>query len=425
MSDPVSAARTARENLARGLGALQAPGVPPSTASVAEPIAQAMGALHRIESTQGAAVAEAGPAALDAARRALALLQAQPPHPAVDQAMEAIAGSLSLVHGLTTRPAVAAAPPIGGTVALPPDAGAAPWGGAPQWGAQAPAAPQPAPAAHPQTATQPVPVQPQWGAPAAPQFAPAPAPAAPAYAPPPAAGPAYAPPPAAAPPAVPPQPFAAPPQPFAPPPQPFAPPPGQPWAPPAAAAGPVAQAPAAPPAPQWGAPPPAAPQWQPPMAQPPMAQPPMAQPPMAQPPVAQPPMAHAATAPAWAPQAAPAAAAPPVDGAVLRIQADLGAHSATNFYKGLAGNDVIDSGGLFVATYQIPSIGQHVLLKVSLPGGYEFETRGIVRWTREAPDSGGHAPPGFGAQLVDITPEGRQLVYRYVRNREPLFHDDL
>jgi uncharacterized protein (TIGR02266 family) len=108
----------------------------------------------------------------------------------------------------------------------------------------------------------------------------------------------------------------------------------------------------------------------------------------------------------------------------LRYEAALGAHSATNFYKGLSGNDVIDSGGLFIATYQIPAIGRNVQLKVSLPGGYEFEAAGVVRWTSEAPE-GADSTPGFGVQFTHISPEGRQLVYRYVRNREPLFHDDL
>jgi len=103
------------------------------------------------------------------------------------------------------------------------------------------------------------------------------------------------------------------------------------------------------------------------------------------------------------------------------VNADLGAHSPTNFYKGLAGNDIIDHGGLFVSTYMIPKIGAPVRLRVSLPGGYEFEANGIVRWSRE---QGGDAPPGFGAQFTQISPEARQLVYRYVRNREPLFHDD-
>ncbi len=105
--------------------------------------------------------------------------------------------------------------------------------------------------------------------------------------------------------------------------------------------------------------------------------------------------------------------------------AELGAHSSTNFYKGLSGNDIIEHGGLFVSTYKLPKIGQSVRLKVSLPGGYEFEANAVVRWRREPSDAGDSAPPGFGAQFTEITPEARQLVYRYVRNREPLFHDDL
>lgn len=64
---------------------------------------------------------------------------------------------------------------------------------------------------------------------------------------------------------------------------------------------------------------------------------------------------------------------------------------------------------------------------MALPGGYEFEALGVVEWVRDSPNStaGVESPPGFGAKFTQITPEGRQLVYRYVRNREPLFHDDL
>jgi len=87
---------------------------------------------------------------------------------------------------------------------------------------------------------------------------------------------------------------------------------------------------------------------------------------------------------------------------------------------------VVDSGGIFIATYQIPPIGRNLLIRVSLPGGYEFEAKGVVRWTREANSTSGDAvSPGFGAQFTEISPEARQLVYRYARNREPLFHDDL
>jgi uncharacterized protein (TIGR02266 family) len=129
-------------------------------------------------------------------------------------------------------------------------------------------------------------------------------------------------------------------------------------------------------------------------------------------------------------QFAPTQAGPPMGMAASPavgevVSADLGAHSPSNFYKGLSGNDIIDHGGLFVSTYKIPKIGSPVRLKVSLPGGYEFEANAIVRWSREPSDGGNDAPPGFGAQFTEITPEARQLVYRYVRNREPLFHDDL
>jgi hypothetical protein len=119
-------------------------------------------------------------------------------------------------------------------------------------------------------------------------------------------------------------------------------------------------------------------------------------------------------------------AAPPPGGApdgAIQVEANLGAHSPTNFYKGLSGNDVVDDGGLFVATYDIPNLGSKLYVSVHMPGGYEFQAVAEVRWVRET--GAGDAPPGFGCALRDVTKEARQLIYRYVRNREPLFHDDL
>jgi len=132
--------------------------------------------------------------------------------------------------------------------------------------------------------------------------------------------------------------------------------------------------------------------------------------------------------PGPAPYVAQAGAPGPGNGPSLRVDAELGAHSPSNFYKGLSGNDVVEHGGIFIATYKIPKVGQALTVHVSMPGGYEFDAAAIVRWTRETVDSssgGGNAPPGFGAQFTQIAPEARQLIYRYVRNREPLFHDDL
>jgi uncharacterized protein (TIGR02266 family) len=158
-----------------------------------------------------------------------------------------------------------------------------------------------------------------------------------------------------------------------------------------------------------------------------MAARPPAGPTAASPMVARDPFAAPAPGPGPGPGGQPATPsmpvpAPPAAGNMQNVAAELGAHSPTNFYKGLAGNDIVDHGGLFVSTYVSPRIGTPVRLKVSLPGGYEFEANAVVKWTRE---QGGDAPPGFGAQFTAITNEARQLVYRYVRNREPIFYDDL
>jgi hypothetical protein len=111
------------------------------------------------------------------------------------------------------------------------------------------------------------------------------------------------------------------------------------------------------------------------------------------------------------------------DSAQLHV-VDLGLESASNFYRGLSADDVVDGGGLFVSTYVLPEPGVPVRLRVRMAGGYEFEANGVVRWRREPGGTLDDAPPGFGAQITAITPQARALVNRYVSNREPIFHDD-
>lgn len=374
MGDLVTQAKTARETLARALGALQSdPTVPPGLMAVAEPVAQAMGALHAIERSAPNVNLSTAPAARDHIRSALGMLQTQGgAHTAVATATEAVATSLGVVFGLV-RAGEAAGP--GGTAIVQPIAAQpapAPQQAAPQ-AYQQPAAAQPA--AQPAYAAQPA-AQPAYAA----------QPAAQAYQPQPAAQPApqqaYAQQPAAA---YQPQPAA-----------------GQPAPAPVYQQQPAAAQPAAAyqqPAPQPAAQPaaqarPAEPAYHPPVQQ----------------------QAAPQAAPAPAPAAAPPAGA-------TRFDAPLGTNSNSNFYKGLSGNDVVEHGGLFVATYaKVPPMGSPVSLHVVLPGGYEFEAMAVVAWTRENGTS--DAPPGFGARFTQITTEARQLIYRYVRNREPLFHDD-
>jgi hypothetical protein len=320
VTDPNTTSKSARESLARGLNALQAdPSVPPQLVELAAPIAQAMGALHQIERTQQ--IAPHAEVALNHVRGALSQLQAaNSTHPAVAQALEAVATSLSLVHSLTR-------------MANGPAPGGQPQQAAPQRTQEMAAKPVPAP-------------QPQ----------------------------AYAPPPQ--------QPYAQPQgqQPYA--------QPSFPQGAPQGGGGMVARDPFAAPSAGHGAP-----------------------------------LAAQMHAQPGGPPATPSMPVPaPPAGNLQLVNADLGAHSATNFYKGLSGNDIFDHGGLFVSTYVLPKLNTPVRLKVSLPGGYEFEANAVVKWTRE--DGGADAPPGFGAAFTAITPEAKQLVLRYVRNREPILYDD-
>ena len=356
VTDPLSTSKAARESLSRGLNALQAdPSVPPALVELAAPIAQAMGALHQIERTQQ--LAPHADLALNNIRGALAQLQAaQTSHPAVTNALDAVATALSLVHQLSR----AANGPQGGNTAQPPGPLPPPQQQPPPPRATTEAIPQKAPpqasGSQPQMAPNPFPppAQPNFTAPQPqrPSMQQPPPPQQQAYAPPPQQ--AYGPP--NQPPMVSRDPFAAPSNPA------FAGPPPQPHM----ASGPQIMAPASPSIP---------------------------------------------------------VPAPPVQGGAQLVNAEFGAHSATNFFKGLSGNDIIDHGGIFVSTYALPKIGHPVRIKVSLPGGYEFEANAVVKWTRE--EGGDDVPPGFGAKFTGITPEARQLVYRYVRNREPMFYDDL
>ncbi len=404
MTDLVTTARTARERLSVGLNALQSPSAPEALQAAAEPIAQAMSSLLQIERTGAVPINRGGPNVLDLVRSALAKLQSlNIDHPSLFQAMEAVAGSLGLVYGLAQR-ASSVPPAASNNTASSPQRLVA----------------SPAVAAAPRVAPmQPVPTSPQRAVVPGQSAAAAPRPAT-------GGSPAAS----------------------IPRPQRSTPVEGAKVLATTSAQGTLVSRQVASAAvssvvaaamqkPAGGETPVASAQTMVANEAPVRKSSPGAATPVEVPAAnkipSSPPTAgrSVAATPAAAPLA-PTPAAPIVQGSdgggpLQRVAAELGAHSATNFYKGLSGNDVVDSGGIFIATYQVPPIGQNLLIRVSLPGGYEFEAKGIVRWTREAtPTSGGEAiSPGFGAQFTEISLEARQLVYRYARNREPLFHDDL
>ncbi len=473
MREILTAAHRAREMLAAALGALQGPGVPNAMLEVAEPVAKAMSALHRIEASHGSESAQAAPVALDCVRRALEQLQtASATVPVVDRVIALVAEALGSVHRIS-QAMQSAKPPVGTLhdQAVPrPLAAPGLQHQARGLEEQAVAPQRHAPAPHHQPASvaaaPPRQVAPTGAAPkhqhariaSTPQRRAAPTNAAPRdadlaqrRAP-----SAVAPSPRHPGPTPEPLAFSAAPSPER------------------AQSAPKPQAAAAAPSPQTAErgrrnrsralPPDAAslahaeapPQETPPthpnsdgpsasndlQGAGPLSAPPMDEPTPDARPVVSRLAEHERLSPAQnqpfnapgrvaardsdvRPPEAPAIPAERRDVSLRRIEAELGANSSTNFYKGLSGNDVIESGGIFIATYLAPKLGEELRLHISLPGGYEFDATAVVEWTRTISDSSSYAPPGFGARFRQIPQEGRQLVYRYVRNREPLLHDDL
>jgi hypothetical protein len=141
---------------------------------------------------------------------------------------------------------------------------------------------------------------------------------------------------------------------------------------------------------------------------------------------------HLETAPAVTQPPAPSRRNVVIEPHLRAFAAPLDAHGASNFYAGASGGDVLTAGGLFVASHDIPAVGESVLLKISMPGGYQFMVRGVVAWTRGLSGRAGTSEPlpdpvgtpGFGARLSEVGDDAIELIRRYVKNRTPLFHDE-
>lgn len=134
------------------------------------------------------------------------------------------------------------------------------------------------------------------------------------------------------------------------------------------------------------------------------------------------PMAHAATAP----RASGASAAPvPANyrgGARESVEVNIGATTESNFFVGFSGE--ISEGGVFYATYNILPKGTAVKALVTLPGGFEKEVFGTVRFVVDPMDMASDSEPGMGVQFESLDPEARELILRFIRKRPPMFYDE-
>ena len=58
-----------------------------------------------------------------------------------------------------------------------------------------------------------------------------------------------------------------------------------------------------------------------------------------------------------------------------------------------------------------------------LPGGFEFECDGYVRFVRDPLDFASESEPGIGIQFEGLPDDARNLVLRFIGKRPPIFYD--
>lgn len=106
----------------------------------------------------------------------------------------------------------------------------------------------------------------------------------------------------------------------------------------------------------------------------------------------------------------------------IKVEANIGATTESNFFVGFSGE--IAEGGVFVSTYNIQPIATQINMLVTLPGGFEKEILGFVRFVRDPMDMSGEHEPGMGIQFEELDGEGRELILRFIRKRAPIFYDE-
>jgi uncharacterized protein (TIGR02266 family) len=104
------------------------------------------------------------------------------------------------------------------------------------------------------------------------------------------------------------------------------------------------------------------------------------------------------------------------------LEVNVGATTESNFFVGFSGE--VGEGGVFVATYEVHPRGTPIHMLVTLPGGFQFQTDGIVRFVRDPLDFSADAEPGMGVQFAQLDAKHRELVLRFIRKRPPMFYDE-
>jgi len=104
------------------------------------------------------------------------------------------------------------------------------------------------------------------------------------------------------------------------------------------------------------------------------------------------------------------------------VEIEIGIQSDTNFYTGFSCD--ISSGGLFVATYDVPAIGTEVNVNFHLPGCPVMSLDGVVRWVRDLNPTDPDLVPGMGVAFGALEPQQARAINAFLAVRQPIFYED-
>jgi uncharacterized protein (TIGR02266 family) len=92
----------------------------------------------------------------------------------------------------------------------------------------------------------------------------------------------------------------------------------------------------------------------------------------------------------------------------VRIDAEIGGHSRSQFFRGRAGD--VSSGGIFVATTQPLAVGTQLTVSLVLSNGDQVVVDGAVAWVR-GPNAG---VEGMGIRFTSMSPAVRTALERFI-----------
>jgi CheY-like chemotaxis protein/Tfp pilus assembly protein PilZ len=111
----------------------------------------------------------------------------------------------------------------------------------------------------------------------------------------------------------------------------------------------------------------------------------------------------------------PVPKAPPK--ALPGFHVEISLFSRHNFYVGPTGD--LRTGGIFIATPDLPAVGDWVKLRIQLPSVPPLDTEGPVEWVRQGSQLA-RVTPGAGVSLAHLPPDWRSALERFFRERAPL-----